>query len=68
MRCYNECPDKELQAVIDDDKAARGELAAMGVRAVYFPSEEMFMGFDAEYRAVTGFCRSARAVLNNLKG
>lgn len=68
MRCYDGCPDKELQAVIDDNKAAREALAGMGVRAVYFPGEEMFMGFDTEHRAVTGFCRSVRAVLNNLKG
>ena len=39
MRCYNGCPDAELQAIIDDVDEAHKELAAAGARATYFPME-----------------------------
>lgn len=45
MRCYNGCPDKELQAVLDDNAAAEIELAVFGARATYFPMEERWMVF-----------------------
>lgn len=63
MRCYNGCPDDELQALLDDAKRAEQELAAAGMRAVYFPSEGAWMVFR-DLTAVTGFCGSKRAAAN----
>lgn len=63
MRCYNGCPDKELQAVLDDNAAAEIELAVFGARATYFPMEERWMVFK-DYKPVTDFHSSKRLAAN----
>lgn len=72
MRCYNGCPDKELQAMLDDKRKARQELVAAGLHATYFPMEGKWMVFDKDYNAVTGFCDSVReaadTAIANVKG
>ena len=45
MRCYNGCPDKELQALLDESARIDKELAAVGARATYFPMEERWIIF-----------------------
>ncbi|HEY6020840.1 MAG TPA: hypothetical protein VIY48_13360 [Candidatus Paceibacterota bacterium] len=71
MRCYNGCPDKELQAVLDDNALASKELAAIGARATYFPMEEKWMVFK-DCEPISKFHdtkrQAANAVLANNKG
>ncbi len=45
MRCYDGCPDKELQAVLDAASNAHAELRTKGLRATYFPMEGKWMVF-----------------------
>lgn len=49
MRCYDGCPDKEYQALLDGRALARKRLAAVGLRATYFPLESMYMVFDSNF-------------------
>lgn len=67
MRCYNGCPDKELQALIDDMKLASKELAAIGARATYFPMEHKWMVFS-DNKAITGFHDTKRQAANAALG
>jgi len=60
MRCYNGCPDSELQALLDDAKKAGEELAKKGMRAVYFPAEGAWMVFK-NLAPVTDFHYSKRS-------
>lgn len=55
MRCYNGCPDKELQAFIGAKQKAHDRLKKAGLRATFFPAEGQYMVFDSQHRAVTGF-------------
>jgi hypothetical protein len=68
MRCYNGQPDKELQAIIDDDRKVGEEIAAMGLSITYFPVEQAWMVFDSNHHPVTGFCNSKRGALNAAQG
>lgn len=46
MRCYNGCPDSELQRLLDRKAELRASLPD-GVRCTYFPMEsqwQMFVG------------------------
>lgn len=63
MRCYNGCPDKQLQAVLDSRKAAEERLKNFDpeCRCVFFPSPGYYQvwknnkpvcGFDNEYSTV----------------
>lgn len=45
MRLYNGAPDSELQAIWDRRDAIRAELAKHGVRVVYYPTEDGYMGW-----------------------
>jgi hypothetical protein len=56
MRCYNGCPDSELQALLDAQARARAELQAKlpGASATYFPMEEKWMVFR-DLQPLTGF-------------
>ena len=63
MRCYNGCPDKELQALLDDQALATKELAAIGARATYFPMEQKWMVFK-DYEAITEFHDTKRQAAN----
>lgn len=49
MRCYNGCPDKEYQALLDGRALARKRLAVIGLRDTYFPLEGMYMVFDSNF-------------------
>lgn len=60
MRCYNGQPDKDLQALLDDLRKAGEELAAVGLRATYFPMEGKWMVFDKNHRPIDGFHSSKR--------
>lgn len=55
MRCYDGVPDSKLQARIDADRWIQDRLIELGLRATYFPSEGMWMVFDKDHKAVTGF-------------
>lgn len=63
MRCYNGCPDSELQAFLDDQALATKELAAIGARATYFPMEQKWMVFK-DYEAITEFHNTKRQAAN----
>jgi len=54
MRCYDGCPDKELQAIIDDCALARKQLADAGLTVTYFPMEGKWRVFR-NYTATGGF-------------
>lgn len=45
MRCYNGCPDKELQALLDSKEKAHKDLSKIGCRATYFPMEGKWLVF-----------------------
>lgn len=66
MRCYDGCPDKELQAFIDAEAKAHRELAKLGLRATYFPMEGAWMAFR-DHVSVTGFCNTVRGCLEETK-
>lgn len=63
MRCYNGCPDSELQALLDDQALATKQLAAIGARATYFPMEQKWMVFK-DYEAITEFHNTKRQAAN----
>ena len=44
MRCYNGCPDSELQALLDETHRLRESLRAVDkeARVTYFPMEEKY--------------------------
>ena len=63
MRCYNGCPDDELQALLDDKALATKQLAAIGARATYFPTEQKWMVFK-DYEAITEFHETKRQAAN----
>lgn len=54
MRCYNGCPDSQLQAYLDNQKRLHKELAKLGATATYFPEEQKWMVFK-NHKAVTTF-------------
>ena len=54
MRCYNGCPDSQLQAHIDEQNRLHKELSLRGATATYFPVEERWMIFK-DYKPVTEF-------------
>lgn len=64
MRCYNGCPDSELQALIDDSAKATQELKAIGAHATYFPVEDQWMVFK-DYQPLTGFHGTKRQATNS---
>lgn len=73
MRCYNGCPDKALQAVLDSAADVRKELErigkeidGVGCRATWFPMEEKFMVFKG-LDPITGFCDNLHAALRETK-
>ena len=68
MRCYDGCPDAELQAKLDDEADAAQELAKSGIRVVYFPMEGKWMAMDENHNARSGFCDTKRAVANAVFG
>lgn len=45
MRCYNGCPDDELQSLFDSREEARAKLKKADPKAwcTYFPMEAMYM-------------------------
>ena len=45
MRCYNGCPDAELQSSIDANIDASKRLRAVGANVTYFPAEGMWLVF-----------------------
>lgn len=65
MRCYDGCPDDELQALIDDEVKASKELARHGMRATYFPMEGKYMVFQG-LKPITGFHSSRRSCVREV--
>lgn len=45
MRCYNGCPDSELQSVIDANIDAGKRLIEVGASVTYFPAEGKWLVF-----------------------
>jgi hypothetical protein len=66
MRCYNGCPDEELQAIIDDEAKATRQLTKRGIHATYFPMEGKWMGFNLASISVTSFYDTKREMFNSL--
>ena len=67
MRCYNGCPDKELQAIIDDSELAKRELEALGLRATWFPMEQGWVVFRGLHPINDDFYPSRRAAANAMR-
>lgn len=42
MRCYNGCPDRELQELLDSREAVKAEARAEGFLLTWFPVEEKY--------------------------
>lgn len=73
MRCYNGCPDKELQALIDSRQAAKDEAKRLGIQLTWFPVEEKWaactsMDNDEPYRELSGYCTTIYQALEEAKG
>jgi hypothetical protein len=47
MRCYNGCPDSELQAILDIELNFKEKLTAINpdAKCIYFPSEDHYIVF-----------------------
>jgi hypothetical protein len=45
MRCYNGCPDTQLQSLLDAQSAAHQELKSKGLHATYYPVEQKWLVF-----------------------
>jgi hypothetical protein len=52
MRCYDGCPDSELQRRIDAQANARKKIEELGFSVTYFPVEQGYVAFKG-YHAVT---------------
>jgi hypothetical protein len=48
MRCYNGCPDAELQALIDSEQSIRAQALKEGINLTYFPGEEKWGASEVE--------------------
>lgn len=68
MRCYNGCPDTELQALIDDNARIRAAAEVRGFHITWFPMGEFYQAFDSNHRPVTGECGSLPEVERALSG
>lgn len=68
MKCYNGCPDKELQAILDDQANAQKELSKMDLHATYFPMEKRYMVFTENFKSDFVFHTSIREALDYNKG
>jgi hypothetical protein len=66
VRCYNGCPDSELQRVLDTRARIRASIQARGLTVTYFPEGEFYQAFDARHRTVTKECRSLEEVAQEL--
>ncbi len=70
MRCYNGCPDSELQSVLDANEDAKKRLNDLGANATYFPREQMWLVFK-DNRPVGEFkstiCQAADAYIASMK-
>lgn len=60
MRCYDGCPDSELQAHMDAIAAEKKRLADRipGARCVYFPNGEFYQCFNANHLAISAECKT----------
>ena len=72
MRCYNGCPDKELQAWIDDRQKPIDEGKKMGVWITWFPIEQKYAAcrqFDQPggYADLSGFHSHPQQALDEAK-
>lgn len=71
MRCYNGCPDKELQALIDARQAAHDEARKLGIHICWFPVEERYYASTAldngPYRDLSGPHHHPRDALEEAK-
>lgn len=66
MRCYDGCPDSELQALIDAKIKARKEIESLGYTVTYFPMEDKWMAFK-NYLPATKFHNSIIEIASILK-
>lgn len=65
MRCYNGCPDDELQALINERARVKAAIVAAGYTVTYFPEGEFYSAFK-DYRPITGECKTLHAVAHEL--
>lgn len=66
MRCYNGCPDTELQALLDENDRLRAEIIRRGFWVTYFPNGEFFQVFNASHLPVTGEHKTLSGVVREL--
>lgn len=66
MRCYNGCPDSELQAHLDEQTRLHKVLERLGARATYFPAEGAWMVFK-DHWPKTEFCSSLAGAVHAYK-
>lgn len=62
MRCYNGQPDKELQALLDEEHAVLTRAEKEKVQLTYFPAEEGWIAFRS-FKPVSGFHSTPRPAL-----
>jgi hypothetical protein len=55
VRCYWGAPDSELQALLKRGEDARKALAKLGAHPTYFPAEQKWMAFTADFKQVGEF-------------
>jgi hypothetical protein len=67
MRCYDGCPDSQLQALIDRSNEAKRVIETLGASVTYFPMEGQFMAFQ-HYKPISRFHRSRAGVAEELLG
>lgn len=67
MRCYDGCPDSQLQAKIDADTRVEKSLAKRGMSVTYFPVEQGWMVFKG-YHPVTEFHPSLQSAAHAALG
>lgn len=65
MRCYNGCPDDDLQRVIDSNARIRKAIIDAGYHVTYFPNGEFYMGFEGN-KPATKECNSLEQVADEL--
>lgn len=67
MRCYNGCPDSQLQAHLNLQAELRKQITELGFSVTWFPSGEFYQAFK-DYRIASKEHSSLTAVLHELKG
>ena len=68
MRCYDGCPDSELQALIDHKAALRKKVTERygpGARVTYFPMEGAYRVYSADHKPLGVMSPSMDVAVNS---